>query len=122
MTIIHDEGQSTIYLKHPLDRFNEELQSGRFSADIGAAGAVGVDCASLREVLQEFPQSFSFPVLIDTCLRRARGAGGPCVTAFAPACILEVAAEDLDLLDKAALARALTGRSNRDAPDAGCPR
>ncbi|MEP6967061.1 MAG: glycosyltransferase [Pseudomonadota bacterium] len=119
VTIVHDEGQSTIYLKHPLDRFNEELQSGRFSADIGAAGALGVDCVSLREVLQEFPQSFPFPVLIDTCLRRARGAGGPCVAAFAPACILEVTAEDLDLLDKAALARALTGRSNRDAPGAG---
>lgn len=122
LTVIRTEGQSTIYLRHPLDRFNAELQSGWFSADIGAAGAIGVDCVSLRDVLHEFPEFFPFPVLIDLCLQRARGAGHPCVAAFAPTAILELTVEDLDLLDKAVLARALSGRSVRGALGAGWAR
>ncbi|MBA3810167.1 MAG: hypothetical protein H0X27_00680, partial [Caulobacteraceae bacterium] len=122
VTVIHQEGQSTIYLRHPVDRFNEELQSGRFSADIGAAGALGVDCATLRDVLRQSPGSFSFPTLIDRCLRRARDAGEPCIATFAPTCIVQATPEDLDLLDKAALARALSGFSTRGTAGGGGPR
>jgi hypothetical protein len=107
LTVIEEAGGPSLYVRHALDFYESELRAGRFPPDLAAAGAIGVDRASLREVLERFPESFSFSTLIAASVRRAIEAGEACVGLFAPASIVSLAAADLEALDGAALARGL---------------
>jgi|GEM_PF-4052616 len=107
LTVIDQVGQPTLYLRHPVERFDSELQTGRFPADIGAVGAIGIDCRSLREMLLQCPESLSLTALLQACLRRAWDGGGACISTFGPTSIVAVSEEDLGLIDKSLLARTL---------------
>jgi len=109
LTMVADDRQPTLYVKHRVDLFNRELAAGRFPTDLAATGAIGVDGRSLRDVLHCFPHRVPLSALIEVSIRYAREGGGPCVDLFAANCIVSATAADLDLIDKAALARSLAG-------------
>ncbi|MGI8840550.1 MAG: glycosyltransferase [Caulobacteraceae bacterium] len=96
VTIVEEDGGPTLYVRHALDRFERELQAGRVPADLASAGAIGVDTAALRAVLERFPERFTFSTLIAACARRAVEAGEACVAFFGPASIVSVSAADLE--------------------------
>ncbi|MEO8927802.1 MAG: glycosyltransferase [Caulobacteraceae bacterium] len=116
LTIIDEEGQPVLYVRHRVDWFDQQLASGRFPMDLGATGALGVDCRSLREVLQRFPKRLPLAALIETAVRHAGQAGERCVDLFAANCIVSASAADLALIDKAALAAGLAERLDLGAP------
>ncbi|MGI9170154.1 MAG: glycosyltransferase [Caulobacteraceae bacterium] len=110
LTVVEQAGQPTYYVKHPVNLFNQRLASGRFPADLGATGALGVDCRSLREALRRFPKRLPLPAVIEACPRRAAQAGGAPVEIFASTSIVSVTATDLEIVNKSALARAMVAR------------
>jgi hypothetical protein len=93
-----------------VDRFNDDLARGRFPIDLAGVGAIGVDCRSLRDVLRRFPDRLPLSVLIETSVRHAREEGERRVDLFTARCVVSATPEDLDAIDKAALARSLAGR------------
>lgn len=116
LTIIDEEDLPTVYLKQPLEIFERQFAAGGFPADIVAAGAIGFDCVSLRNVLERFPDRFALAALFDETIRRAMAASERCVDVFSPTCIVSVNARDLELIDKGALSRAFRAGRRPGAP------
>jgi hypothetical protein len=110
MTVIDQGSEPTLYVRHPVDRFNDDLARGRFPIDLAGVGAIGVDCRSLRDGLRRFPDRLPLSVLIETSVRHAREEGERRVDLFTARCVVSATPEDLDAIDKAALARSVAGR------------
>jgi hypothetical protein len=117
LTIIEEDGQQTLYVRHPPEDFESEIRAGRIPADIASVGAIGVDCASLREVIGRSADQFALSTLIAVSVRNAVKAGQPCVELFASNAIVSVKAADLGVIDKARFERSLASGPTRKLAD-----
>lgn len=110
LTVVSQEKPPSLYFKPAIDVMNDQLLAGCMPGDLAWVGAIGVEAATLRDMLRDRPQRISVPAVIARSLAGARAAGVPGLRPFSDASVVSVSLDDVACMGGALLIGAVSRR------------